>query len=137
MTKCIACPKKRAFVQNHVFLGHSLVHGADSLSVIANIEQDDEPFFDLTIRYAFKVYVSVPKTCFGTDTFSGTPDIYHNNPYTLKQYGIGSPKNDMLLSHEKLGLVPGKSENLQLFMGQDPILIGRMQFFGTPDNHIF
>ena len=53
--------QKRAFVQNHIFLGHSLVHGADSLSVIANIEQDDRPFFDITIRYAFKVYVGVPK----------------------------------------------------------------------------
>ena len=110
------------FVQNHIFLGHSLVHGADSLSVIANIEQDDRPFFDITICYAFKVYVDVPKkNVFGDrGMFFGTPDTYHNNPYTLKQHGIGSQKNDMVLSHEKLGQVPGKSGNLQLFMGQDP-----------------
>ena len=53
------------------------------------------------------------------DKFFRTPDIYHNNPDTFKQYGIGSQKNDILLSHEKLDLVPGKSGNLQLFMGQD------------------
>ena len=46
--------QKRAFAPKPDFLGHSLVHGADSLSVVANIEQDDEPFFDLTIRYAFR-----------------------------------------------------------------------------------
>ena len=70
------------------------------------------------------------KKYFGTETrFFGTPDIYHDNPDTLKQYGIGSPKSDILLSHEKLGLVPGKSGNLQLFMGQDPAFDRTNAFF--------
>ena len=41
----IGCPKN-VFVPKHIFLGHSIesiVHGAESFSVFANIEQDDRP----------------------------------------------------------------------------------------------
>ena len=43
----IGCPIRVSLSQNKFFfLGHSLVHSADSFSVIVNTDQDDQPLFD-------------------------------------------------------------------------------------------
>ena len=61
----IGCPKKN-FLSQNTFLGHSIesiVHGAESFSVIANIEQDDRPLFDTKIHQTFKLYWVSQKMC--------------------------------------------------------------------------
>ena len=41
----IGCPKKRFFFPYYLFMGHSMVRGADSFLVMAIMEPDDGPLF--------------------------------------------------------------------------------------------